>query len=205
MFDNKGFTEIIRMLVIVSFIAVIYMTGIYIWQYVETHNRVAYVVDQLNKILEESIIKRESDIDFSFGSQGGCENIYIYNFNKERTSSMAISIDSEKLDLINNRKKFFDINTDGIDLKLYRGKFVGHLHCTDVSFDDAVDYEVLDVKSGQIGVVLENYDFVDQYIEDLDYQVKVILKDIIFIDNNGGEVYIGEHAFDSIELGWSPE
>lgn len=204
--NNRGFSEILRMVIIISFIAVIYMTGIYVWQYIETERKVAQVIHELNMVLQESQQKKENDIDFSHGSQGGCDNIFLYSFNKERTSSLSIDINVKELGLINEKKAIFSINEnkDNIKVKLYRGDFVGFLHCTDKVPDDLLEYEEIEAQSGQVGIVLKNYNFVDQYIEDYEYSASAMLKDIVFMDNNGQEIFIGEYVFDFVDVGWTP-
>lgn len=203
--NNKGFSEILRMVIIISFISVIYMTGIYVWQYIEAQKRLSFVVGQLNKMIEENTHKRQDSINFGFNSQGGCANIYLYNFNKDRSSSMSVEIDVRELGLIGKQKKYYDVASDSIKIKLYQGSFLGHLHCNEELSPDLLDYEEFVAQSGQVSVVLDDYNFVDKYIEDYDYQATVALKDIIFVDNNGEEIYIGKYLFDSVEVGWLPE
>lgn len=200
--NNKGFSEILRMVIIVSFIAAIYMTAIYIWQYIETQKRVDYVVAQLNKILEESFQKRQDSMEFGFDSQGGCSNVYVYAFDKKRTNSISADIDIKKLNLTNNQKVWFDIGTKGIKVDFYRGDFLGYLHCNNQLAANLLEHEKIEARSGQVGIMLEDYNLVDEYLEDFNYMATVVLKDVLFVDQNNKEIYIGQYKFDDIDVGW---
>lgn len=204
MINNRGFSEIIRMVIVISFISVIYMTGIYIWQQIEAEKKVSKVVEQLNDILALSQ-NREDGIEFDLNSQGGCGNIYLYSFDKERTNSLSFSVNVLEMNLLNNKKTYFDVGTDGIELYLYRGDFLGFLHCNNKLPNDLLEYEKLSAQSGQVGIILKNYNLVDEYIEDVDYQATVFLKDVVFVDENGEEIYISKYIFDDIDVGWLPE
>jgi len=203
--NDKGFAETIRMVIIVSFIAVVYMMGIYVWQHIETSKKVTRAVLQMSKVLAANLERKANSTDFNFNVQGGCANVYVYSFNKERTVSLVVEADIKKLNILNKKKSFYKLPAEDIVVKLYKGDFLGHLHCNKSLTADLLEHEVLEIQSGEIGIMLYEYNLIDQYLEDIDYRANIALRDIVFFDNDGNEIFIDQYIFDDVSVGWIPK